>query len=293
MAGGDFSTGLWGRIVASWVMNRFLLATFIVGFFLLVSSHAQNRYREHTPSKAEVRVLCFSGTGWYRHPDIPAINHWLVKTGANYGIQIDVSETAKDLSSKRLADYDVLLLNNANTLDKVFDAAGRPPHVCLLEEGQGSVAYAAPPPPFFLSSSGYLFAFHLHREHVPPTTSSSATRRWTSSRATCLSSRAQPSCTASTRRSITPRCAAIAASCRRRRERWRACRDVLRRRSTALRARPPPPPLSLPPQVLSDQDHAPGYLIRIGHRRMTGGYRSRRYSVSAEMATQSPMARTP
>ncbi len=125
MAGGDFSTGLWGRIVASWVMNRFLLATFIVGFFLLVSSHAQNRYREHTPSKAEVRVLCFSGTGWYRHPDIPAINHWLVKTGANYGIQIDVSETAKDLSSKRLADYDVLLLNNANTLDKVFDEKQR------------------------------------------------------------------------------------------------------------------------------------------------------------------------
>ena len=133
MAGGDFSTGLWGRIVASWVMNRFLLATFIVGFFLLVSSHAQNRYREHTPSKAEVRVLCFSGTGWYRHPDIPAINHWLVKTGANYGIQIDVSETAKDLSSKRLADYDVLLLNNANTLDKVFDEKQRK----IVEEALG------------------------------------------------------------------------------------------------------------------------------------------------------------
>ncbi|MGK0185883.1 MAG: type 1 glutamine amidotransferase [Verrucomicrobiales bacterium] len=106
-------------------MPRLILFVLALGFSLLSQASAQNRYREHTPSKAEIRVLCFSASGWYRHPDIPAINHWLVKTGAAYGIQIDVSETAKDLTEKRLADYNVLLLNNANTLDKVFDEEQR------------------------------------------------------------------------------------------------------------------------------------------------------------------------
>lgn len=115
----------------------------IVWGLALGSLSGQNRYRVHTDSAAELRVLCFSGTGWYRHPDIPAVNHWLVKTGAAHGVQIDVTETAKDLTERRLQDYDVLLLNNANTLDKVFDEEQRARIEAWYAGGKGIVGLHA------------------------------------------------------------------------------------------------------------------------------------------------------
>lgn len=66
------------------------------------------------------RVLVYSNTAYYRHPDIPAINRWLVLLGHEHGIKVDVTEHFQDLMPKPLAKYDVLLLNNANELDKVI-----------------------------------------------------------------------------------------------------------------------------------------------------------------------------
>ncbi|HTN74147.1 MAG TPA: ThuA domain-containing protein [Pirellulaceae bacterium] len=62
------------------------------------------------------RVLVFSGTGWYRHPDIAKTNGWLVRTLGEANFIVDVTETPQDLTPARLAEYDVLLLNNANEL---------------------------------------------------------------------------------------------------------------------------------------------------------------------------------
>ncbi len=62
------------------------------------------------------RVLVFSGTGWYRHPEIPLVNGWLVRLGGANGFQVDVTETAKDVSAKRLASYQVLVMNNCTEL---------------------------------------------------------------------------------------------------------------------------------------------------------------------------------
>jgi hypothetical protein len=69
-------------------------------------------------------VLIFSGTGWYRHPEIIAVNRWLVQTCGDSGILADVSETPRDLE-KLLSHYDVLVLNNANTLSEILNVEQR------------------------------------------------------------------------------------------------------------------------------------------------------------------------
>ena len=37
-------------------------------------------------------VMVFSGTGWYRHPEVPAISGWLARLDADLKMQVDVSE---------------------------------------------------------------------------------------------------------------------------------------------------------------------------------------------------------
>ncbi|GEP44523.1 Crp/Fnr family transcriptional regulator [Brevifollis gellanilyticus] len=73
-----------------------------------------------TTSGAGTKVLVYSDTAFYRHPDIPGINRWLVLLGHENGFEVDVTEHPKDLMPQVLAKYDVLLLNNANELDKVI-----------------------------------------------------------------------------------------------------------------------------------------------------------------------------
>jgi hypothetical protein len=67
-----------------------------------------------------MKVLVYSNTAYYRHPDIPKINRWLVLLGHENGFEVDVTEHWKDLRPQELSAYDVLLLNNANELDKVL-----------------------------------------------------------------------------------------------------------------------------------------------------------------------------
>lgn len=90
--------------------------------------HHQDVHHHHhdgatTVDNGNLKVLCFSRTGWYRHPEIPAINRWLVLTGDRHGMDIDVSEDGKDLRPKALAKYDVLILNNCNELATVLKPA--------------------------------------------------------------------------------------------------------------------------------------------------------------------------
>lgn len=91
----------------------------------------------------KLRVLVFSGTGWYRHVEIPEVNGWLVRVGSEEGMKLDVSETAVDISAKTLANYDVLLLNNANVLDKVFNEEQRKAIEDWYKAGGGIVALHA------------------------------------------------------------------------------------------------------------------------------------------------------
>lgn len=99
-----------------------------------------------------IHVLLFSATGWYRHPEIPVINGWLARQGADYNIQFDISESGTDISAESLLNYDVLFLNNANVLDKVMTVEAR----TAVEE--------------WYKNGGSIFALHatlVHQEEWP------------------------------------------------------------------------------------------------------------------------------
>ena len=54
------------------------------------------------------KVLVFGGTGWYRHPETAAINGWLSRLSDELKMQVDVTESAKDISTI-LSRYQVCL----------------------------------------------------------------------------------------------------------------------------------------------------------------------------------------
>ena len=66
-------------------------------------------------------VLVFSGTGWYRHPEVAAISGWLARRSPELQMQVDVSENPNDLL-KILPKYKVLVLNNNTELTAILDA---------------------------------------------------------------------------------------------------------------------------------------------------------------------------
>ena len=113
------------RISFSRILRRSLQA--LAG--LLLASLAPLAAHEAAPAAASAvgvpKVLVYSDTGYYRHPDIPKINRWLVLLGHVNGFEVDVTEHGKDLLPAALAPYDVLVLNNANELDKVLDEESR------------------------------------------------------------------------------------------------------------------------------------------------------------------------
>lgn len=95
---------------------------FLSALLLLATAPLVGAHEPTTPPapSSDLRVLVYSNTAFYRHPEIPSINRWLVLLGHEHGIEVDITEHFKDLMPNVLAKYDVLLLNNANELDKVI-----------------------------------------------------------------------------------------------------------------------------------------------------------------------------
>ena len=99
---------------------------------------------DKNPSRVHpIRVLCYSNTAFYRHPEIPTINRWLVLEGDQRKIQIDVTEHAKDLTPAALDNYDVLLFNNANQLAEVIPSSERKSIENWFKSGKSIVALHA------------------------------------------------------------------------------------------------------------------------------------------------------
>lgn len=88
------------------------------------------------------KVLVFSGTGWYRHPETAAINGWLARLADELEMQIDVSEDPKDIVNL-LDRYDVLVLNNANELVTILGERHRKKVEQWYKNGGGIVALHA------------------------------------------------------------------------------------------------------------------------------------------------------
>ncbi len=123
------------RIYLSYLLIA-VLVTCIPGLF----AH-DHKVHDRTP-KSIGKVLVFGGTGWYRHPETAAINGWLSRLSNELKMQVDVTESAKDISTI-LSRYQVLILNNSNQLTKILDQKQRK----IIEEwynnGGGIVALHA------------------------------------------------------------------------------------------------------------------------------------------------------
>ena len=88
------------------------------------------------------KVLVFGGTGWYRHPETAAVSGWLARLTDDLGMQVDVTDTTKDLENL-LDRYEVLVLNNSNQLDILLTPEQRSKIEQWYGQGGGIVALHA------------------------------------------------------------------------------------------------------------------------------------------------------
>ena len=87
-------------------------------------------------------VLVFSGTGWYRHPEVPAVSGWLARLSDEMKLQVDVTESPKDLVAL-LDRYQVLVLNNCTEMTAILNESHRAKVEQWYEAGGGIVALHA------------------------------------------------------------------------------------------------------------------------------------------------------
>ncbi|MBO26928.1 MAG: hypothetical protein CMI33_10150 [Opitutales bacterium] len=126
------------------IMKRiFLNFLLITGVIFSETTLLAHDHKIHDRSPTSIgKVLVFGGTGWYRHPETAAINGWLSRLSDELKMQVDVTESAKDISTI-LSRYQVLILNNSNQLTKILDQKQRE----IIEEwynnGGGIVALHA------------------------------------------------------------------------------------------------------------------------------------------------------
>ncbi len=123
---------------------RFLVACLLASL-LCPTGGARGHEESDAPEAAgkPLRVLVYSDTGDYRHPEIPALNRWLVLEGTKQGMVMDVTEHHRDLKPEVLDRYDVLLLNNANGLSDVLPEESRKAVEEWFAKGHGIVGLHA------------------------------------------------------------------------------------------------------------------------------------------------------
>ena len=125
------------------MLRRRLLNACLVLLAMNCVGHAHDETAKK-PDRSPTRVgsvLVFGGTGWYRHPETAAISGWLARLSDETGMQIDVTESAKDLNL--LDRYDVLILNNSNQLTELFSEEQRNKVRDWYRRGGGIVALHA------------------------------------------------------------------------------------------------------------------------------------------------------
>ncbi len=87
-------------------------------------------------------VLVFGGTGWYRHPEVPAVSGWLARLAPELTLQVDVTDSPSDLV--RILDrYQVLVLNNCTEMTAILNEDHRAKVEQWYEAGGGIVALHA------------------------------------------------------------------------------------------------------------------------------------------------------
>ena len=88
--------------------------------FLLASGFAEEKKpafnQDMDDEGMEYRVLLWCKTSWYRHPQIPELSGWLVRFLGKHKIQVDVSESSKDINLKNLMKYDTVILSSTTDI---------------------------------------------------------------------------------------------------------------------------------------------------------------------------------
>jgi len=119
------------------------LSTTLLFLALANSLVSQDTKKEFDRSPQNIgSVLVFSGTGWYRHPEVAAISGWLARRSPELQMQVDVSENPKDLLTN-LHKYQVLVLNNNTELTAILDARHQAAVRDWYRKGGGIVALHA------------------------------------------------------------------------------------------------------------------------------------------------------
>ena len=119
-----------------------IFLAFLLSFEQLVSAHEKAENKADRSPTSIGSVLVFAGTGWYRHPETAALSGWLARLSHDVGMQIDVSENPKDISTI-LEHYDVLILNNSTELTNLFDQQQQQTIQNWYQSGGGIVALHA------------------------------------------------------------------------------------------------------------------------------------------------------
>ena len=91
----------------------------------------------------EYRVLLWSKTSWYRHPQIPELNGWLTRFLGKHKIQVDISEDGKDINAKNLAKYHAVILSSTTDIGKSLNDQQKKDFKKWFESGGSLIALHA------------------------------------------------------------------------------------------------------------------------------------------------------
>ena len=90
-----------------------------------------------------IEVIIYSATAWYRHPEIPKLNGFLVRLGAEQNINVSVTEDPNDLKTSSLKKYDLLFLNNSTNLGESIPKEIQKDIINWFNKGGGIMAMHA------------------------------------------------------------------------------------------------------------------------------------------------------
>jgi len=90
-----------------------------------------------------IDVIIYSATAWYRHPEIPQLNGFLVRLGSKHNINISVTENPSDLKYKNLKNYNLLLFNNSTNLGESIPKEIQKEVLSWFDNGGGIMAMHA------------------------------------------------------------------------------------------------------------------------------------------------------
>ncbi|MDF1862784.1 MAG: ThuA domain-containing protein [Verrucomicrobiales bacterium] len=130
------------HLFASRTLCSLALVLSLIGITCPSMGHEHEKKTSDRGAKNTGSVLVFAGTGWYRHPETAAVSGWLARLSDELEMQVDVTETPKDILAL-LDRYDVLVLNNSNKLVDLLDEKQRKKIEDWYNAGGGIVAIHA------------------------------------------------------------------------------------------------------------------------------------------------------